>query len=83
MLAARIDDNEQSWRLAHHLPRAESALSCLLPPAISRGHDLPLREGILSRIAARATEARLYTKNELPFITGLRRPLADILADLS
>ena len=31
----------------------------------------------------RAAEARLYTKNELPFITGLRRPLADILADLS
>ncbi len=30
----------------------------------------------------RASEARLYTKNELPFITGLRRPLADILADL-
>ncbi len=30
----------------------------------------------------RAAEARLYTKNELPFITGLRRPLAEILADL-
>jgi len=30
----------------------------------------------------RAAEARLYTKNELPFITGIRRPLAEILADL-
>jgi peroxiredoxin len=30
----------------------------------------------------RGAEARLYTKNELPFITGLRRPLAEILADL-
>jgi chlorite dismutase len=30
----------------------------------------------------RAAEARLYTKNELPFITGLRRPLAEILAEL-
>ncbi|MGA2321965.1 MAG: hydrogen peroxide-dependent heme synthase [Solirubrobacteraceae bacterium] len=30
----------------------------------------------------RAAEARLYTKNELPFITGLRKPLAEILADL-
>ena len=30
----------------------------------------------------RGAEARRYTKNELPFITGLRRPLADILADL-
>jgi chlorite dismutase len=30
----------------------------------------------------RGAEARLYTKNELPFITGIRRPLADILADL-
>ena len=30
----------------------------------------------------RATEARLYTKNELPFVTGLRRGLVDILADL-
>ncbi len=30
----------------------------------------------------RAAEARLYTKNELPFITGLRRPLAEILDQL-
>ena len=30
----------------------------------------------------RGAEARLYTKNELPFITGMRRPLAEILADL-
>jgi chlorite dismutase len=30
----------------------------------------------------RGAEARLYTKNELPFITGLRRPLAELLADL-
>jgi len=30
----------------------------------------------------RGAEARRYTSNELPFITGLRRPLADILADL-
>lgn len=30
----------------------------------------------------RGSEARLYTKNELPFITGLRRPLAAILQDL-
>ena len=30
----------------------------------------------------RSAEARLYTKNELPFITGIRRPLAEILADL-
>ena len=30
----------------------------------------------------RAAEARLYTKNELPFITGIRKPLAEILADL-
>jgi peroxiredoxin len=30
----------------------------------------------------RGAEARLYTQNELPFITGLRRPLAEILADL-
>jgi chlorite dismutase len=30
----------------------------------------------------RAAEARLYTKNELPFITGLRRPLEEILAEL-
>ena len=30
----------------------------------------------------RAAEARLYTKNELPFITGLRKPLVDILAEL-
>ncbi len=27
----------------------------------------------------RGAEARLYTKNELPFITGLRKPLAEIL----
>jgi len=31
----------------------------------------------------RGAEARLYTKNELPFITGIRKPLAEILADLS
>jgi peroxiredoxin len=30
----------------------------------------------------RAAEARLYTKNELPFITGLRKPLEEILAEL-
>lgn len=30
----------------------------------------------------RGAEARLYTKNELPFITGLRRPLQEILGDL-
>lgn len=30
----------------------------------------------------RAAEARLYTKNELPFITGLRKPLAKILDEL-
>ncbi|WP_372791542.1 hydrogen peroxide-dependent heme synthase [Paraconexibacter sp.] len=30
----------------------------------------------------RGAEARRYTSNELPFITGQRRPLADILADL-
>jgi chlorite dismutase len=30
----------------------------------------------------RAAEARLYTKNELPFITGLRKPLVEILAEL-
>jgi peroxiredoxin len=30
----------------------------------------------------RGAEARLYTKNELPFITGLRRPLGEILEDL-
>lgn len=30
----------------------------------------------------RAAEARSYTSNELPFITGIRRPLAEILADL-
>lgn len=28
----------------------------------------------------RGAEARRYTSNELPFITGLRKPLADILA---
>ena len=27
----------------------------------------------------RGAEARLYTKNELPFFTGLRKPLAEIL----
>ncbi len=27
----------------------------------------------------RGSAARLYTKNELPFVTGLRKPLADIL----
>lgn len=30
----------------------------------------------------RGAEARRYTANELPFITGLRKPLADILAAL-
>ena len=30
----------------------------------------------------RAAEARLYTKEELPFITGRRRPLEELLADL-
>lgn len=30
----------------------------------------------------RAAEARRYTKEELPFITGLRRPLAQILGEL-
>jgi peroxiredoxin len=30
----------------------------------------------------RAAEARLYTKNELPFITGLRKPLQEILSEL-
>jgi len=30
----------------------------------------------------RGSEARLYTKEEVPFITGLRRPLAAILSDL-
>ena len=30
----------------------------------------------------RGAEARLYTKEELPFITGRRRPLGAILADL-
>jgi chlorite dismutase len=30
----------------------------------------------------RGAEARLYTKEELPFITGMRRPLGAILADL-
>jgi chlorite dismutase len=30
----------------------------------------------------RGAEARLYTKNELPFITGLRKPLQEILAEL-
>lgn len=30
----------------------------------------------------RGAEARRYTKEELPFVTGLRRPLAALLADL-
>jgi peroxiredoxin len=30
----------------------------------------------------RGAEARLYTGNELPFITGIRKPLVEILADL-
>jgi chlorite dismutase len=30
----------------------------------------------------RGAEARRYTSNELPFIFGVRKPLADILADL-
>jgi chlorite dismutase len=30
----------------------------------------------------RGAQARLYTKNELPFLTGVRKPLADILATL-
>jgi len=30
----------------------------------------------------RGARARLYTKNELPFITGVRKPLADILGSL-
>jgi chlorite dismutase len=30
----------------------------------------------------RGAQARLYTKNELPFITGVRSPLAEILAAL-
>ena len=30
----------------------------------------------------RGAEARLYTNNELPFITGIRKPLVEILADL-
>ncbi len=30
----------------------------------------------------RGAQARLYTSNELPFITGIRKPLAEILADL-
>jgi chlorite dismutase len=31
----------------------------------------------------RATEARRYTKVEIPFITGIRKPLAEIVADLA
>jgi peroxiredoxin len=30
----------------------------------------------------RGAQARLYTNNELPFITGIRKPLAEIVADL-
>lgn len=30
----------------------------------------------------RATEARRYTKLEIPFVTGIRKPVADALADL-
>jgi chlorite dismutase len=30
----------------------------------------------------RGAQARLYTNNELPFITGIRKPLAEILANL-
>jgi hydrogen peroxide-dependent heme synthase len=31
----------------------------------------------------RETKARLYTKVEVPFVTGIRKPVADVLADLS
>jgi len=31
----------------------------------------------------RETKARLYTKVEVPFVTGIRKPIADVLADLS
>lgn len=31
----------------------------------------------------RGAEARLYTRHELPFLTGRRRPLEDIVADLA
>ncbi|MDQ3877694.1 MAG: chlorite dismutase family protein [Actinomycetota bacterium] len=30
----------------------------------------------------RATEARLYTKLEIPFVTGIRKPVAEAVADL-
>lgn len=30
----------------------------------------------------RATKARLYTKEEVPFVTGIRKPVADALGDL-
>jgi len=30
----------------------------------------------------RETKARLYTKEEIPFITGIRKPVADAIADL-
>lgn len=30
----------------------------------------------------RATEARLYTKLEIPFVTGIRKPVTDAVADL-
>ena len=32
--------------------------------------------------ALRDTRARLYTKEEIPFITGIRKPVAEALADL-
>ena len=32
--------------------------------------------------ALRNTKARLYTKEEIPFITGIRKPVAEALADL-
>jgi hydrogen peroxide-dependent heme synthase len=31
----------------------------------------------------RETKARLYTKVEVPFVTGIRKPMADVLADLA
>jgi chlorite dismutase len=31
----------------------------------------------------RETKARLYTKVEVPFVTGIRKPVADVLADLA
>ena len=31
----------------------------------------------------RETKARLYTKVEIPFVTGIRKPIADVLQDLA